>query len=235
MDPPLAARTPFRRLPPTSTDIPSSSPGFGTPVHPFIPPKLKQQPQNPTILPVLLPAATLRPLAFRTFTKKHSLTLTSPALQALASFIGKKCGAGWREEGLAEKVLEEIARAWKKNGGGVIVDDGDMLSNLLKQLDSFISGGHIVQGGLSRAASFSFKSDKGLASEPPLLRTDSVGSAGVGELDINEDDLSKDIRKWATVISAFDQPRLTYNSSRKHFEKYGSDKWYLIVRSWPEM
>ncbi|OAX80804.1 hypothetical protein ACJ72_04858 [Emergomyces africanus] len=76
-----------------------------------------------SILPILLPPPTLRPLAFRVFTKKHSLTITASSLQSLATFVGKNCGSGWREEGLAELVLDEIAKAWKKRGGGVILDD----------------------------------------------------------------------------------------------------------------
>src|ERR1700723_1369667 len=102
---------------PTPNPIPSSSPAFSTPIHPIIPRrtvpipapltlKAAASPLKPTILPILLPPATLRPLAFRTFTKKHNLTLTSSALQALATFIGRNCGSGWREEGLAERVLE---------------------------------------------------------------------------------------------------------------------------------
>src|SRR5438874_2297126 len=117
-----------------SNPIPSSSPAFGTPVHPIRAPATTAA--KPTILPVLLPAPTLRPVAFRTFTKKHNLTLSSSALQALAAFIGKNCGAGWREEGLAERVLEEVAKSWKKLGGGVIVDgDGDTLKGILKNLE----------------------------------------------------------------------------------------------------
>jgi hypothetical protein len=33
------------------------------------------------------------------------------ALQTLAVFVGKNCGSGWREEGLAERVLDEVAKA----------------------------------------------------------------------------------------------------------------------------
>src|SRR5437762_12325639 len=106
---PAHVRTaPLFRTPPTPTPsnpLPSSSPGFGTPVHPIKSQAAAVAPKA-SILPILLPSTTLRPLAFRTFTKKHNLTLTSSALQILATFIGKQCGSGWREEGLAEGVLE---------------------------------------------------------------------------------------------------------------------------------
>ncbi|KAF2272205.1 uncharacterized protein EI97DRAFT_406823 [Westerdykella ornata] len=216
--------------------IPSSSPAFGTPVHPIpprrtapirAPPALRPATKS-TVLPILLPPATLRPLAFRTFTKKHNLTLTSSALQALATFIGRHCGSGWREEGLAEKVLEEVAKAWKKSSGQVIVEgDGDLLKNILKTLEGSMSGGRIVQGSnLSRQNSFNFSVDAkapdlgpGL-SRPPL---DHNNSFGISRLEVedkeDEDDLLKDPREWLQVIGAFDQPKLVYNTSQRHFDK----------------
>src|SRR5450432_405999 len=131
--------------------IPSSSPAFATPAHP-VRPFTAAPISKPTILPILLPPTTLRPLAFRTFTKKHSLTLTSSALQVLATFIGKHCGSEWREQGLAEHVLEEVAKAWKRASGGVIVDgEGKGLKEILKTLEGNMSGGRIIQGrGISR-------------------------------------------------------------------------------------
>ncbi len=127
-----------------SDEIPSSSPAFATPVHPIKPFGIAA-PSKTTVLPILLPPATLRPLAFRTFTKKHSLTLTSPALQELATFIGRHCGTGWREEGLAEKVLEEVAKGWKNRNGGVIVDASSAeLKDILKTLEGNMIGGRIV-------------------------------------------------------------------------------------------
>ncbi|KAF2711297.1 hypothetical protein K504DRAFT_427550 [Pleomassaria siparia CBS 279.74] len=217
--------------------IPSSSPAFGTPVHPIpprrtapikAPPILK--PAKPTVLPILLPPATLRPLAFRTFTKKHNLTLTSSALQALATFIGRQCGSGWREEGLAEKVLEEVAKSWKKSGGQVIVDaDGEMLKGILKTLEGSMSGGRLNQGsGLSRQVSFNFTADanaqdlNALGARPAL---DTHSSFGISSLEVEdkekdeEEDSLKHPREWIKVINAFDQPKLIYNTSQRHFEK----------------
>jgi DNA polymerase epsilon subunit 2 len=219
--------------------IPSSSPAFGTPVHPIpprrtapirAPPALK--PAKPTVLPILLPPATLRPLAFRTFTKKHNLTLTSSALQALATFIGRQCGSGWREEGLAEKVLEEVAKSWKKCGGQVIVDaEGEILKGILRTLEGSMTGGRITQGSsLGRQVSFNFATDasaqdlNGLGARPGL---DSQSSFGISSLEVEdkdkdeEEDSLKHPREWIKVISAFDQPKLIYNLSQRHFEKYG--------------
>lgn len=213
--------------------IPSSSPAFGTPIHPINtrrtapipPPQLKPA----TILPIILPPAILRPVAFRTFTKKHNLTLTSTALNALATFVGRHCGSGWREDGLAEGVLEEAAKMWKKENGGVIVEgDGNMLKNILRTLDGCMSGGRVLSSktGLSRQTSFAFLDANNPAGElairPGLNNNESFG---VSRLDVrdteDEDDKLKDPREWVKVIGAFEQPRLVYNVTKKHFDKYG--------------
>ncbi|RYP40038.1 hypothetical protein DL766_000062 [Monosporascus sp. MC13-8B] len=216
---------------PPSDPIPSSSTAFGTPAHtprPFAPPAPKA-----TILPILLPPATLRPLAFRTFTKKHSLTLTSSALQELATFIGRHCGSGWREEGLAEKVLEEVAKSWKNRNGGVIVDGAsNELKDILKSLEGNMSGGRIVAGReLSRQNSLALEpgqeadlSNTRLGLRPAhIARDDSAASFGMSGLGVEEDepddDALNDSRKWIKVISAFEQPRMVYNVSKKHFER----------------
>lgn len=233
--PKTSARTaPVFRNGPTparSNPIPSSSPAFSTPVHPIRLSKPTEAPTKPSILPILLPPATLRPLAFRTFTKKHDLTLTSSALQSFATFIGKHCGTGWREEGLAEKVLDEAAKAWKKNGLPAIVPgEGEDLKNILRAIEGSLAGGRLVQqGSLSRQSSFAFGAqDLNGASVPDdrrpgnLGREDSQQSLGVSALGIedqeDEDSQSKDPRKWLRVVGAFEQPRLLYNIKQKHFE-----------------
>ncbi|EUC35792.1 hypothetical protein COCCADRAFT_3084 [Bipolaris zeicola 26-R-13] len=214
-----------------SDAIPSSSPAFGTPVHPInprrtapirAPPSLKPVAKS-TVLPILLPPATLRPLAFRTFTKKHNLTLTSSALQALATFIGKHCGSGWREEGLAEKVLEEAAKSWKKCGGQVIVEgDNETFKSILKTLEGSMSGGRIVQGStVGRQSSFNFGPD--ISGQTSYGSLDTTSSFGISSLEVedkeDEEDLLKDPREWMKVIGAFEQPKLVYNVNQKHFDK----------------
>lgn len=209
--------------------LPSSSPAFATPVYPV---RLRNAPElaKPSILPISLPLATLRPLAFRIFTKKHNLTLTSPALQTLAHFIGKHCGTGWREEGLAEKVLDEIARTWKKNGGGVILPgEGEDLNKTLRTIEGSMSGGRIVHTrGLTRQESFALGS-QGLGGNTAAVdgsretrgseeRQASLGLSTLGVDDDEKLDQSKDPRQWLKVVGAFDQPRLLYNTTQKHFE-----------------
>lgn len=228
---------PFRPRPaPAQSDpIPSSSPAFGTPVHPIRPQK-SVQPAKPSILPVQLPPATLRPLAFRTFTKKHNLTLTSSALQTFATFIGKHCGLTWREDGLAERILDDIAKSWKKNGGGVIVPgEGEDLKNILRNIESSLSEGRSApQNFLNRQGSFVFGAqslqDESLSpKEVPgvLSREHSQNSFGLSTLEVEDDEdenenvQMKDPRRWLKVIGAFEQPRLMYNWAQKHFEPTG--------------
>jgi len=220
----------------SQNQIPSSSPAFGTPVHPInprrtapihAPPALKPA-ARATVLPIELPPATLRPLAFRTFTKKHNLTLASSALSALASFIGKHCGAGWREEGLAERVLDEVAKSWKKSSGQIIVKgEGEALPAILKALEGSMSGGRIVTASsLSRQSSFNFGSEPEMKNtivsdtRPPL---DAQNSFGISKLDVQdkdeEEELLKDPREWLKVVGAFEQPKLVYNVSKKHFDR----------------
>lgn len=223
----------FRRqnaIPPSSA-IPSSSPAFGTPVHPLKP--FNVNAPKAAILPIILPPATLRPLAFRTFTKKHSLTLTSSALQELASFIGRHCGSGWREEGLAERVLEEVARSWKNRNGGVIVEGTSKeLHDILKTLEGNMSGGKIVGPGrgLPRGDSILEVQDADAVSTrlglrpAGLTREDSNASFGMSGLGVQEEanedeDDTNDPRAWLNVINAFEQPRLVYNVGKKHFER----------------
>ncbi|RDL37544.1 DNA polymerase alpha subunit B [Venustampulla echinocandica] len=217
--------------PAPSNPIPSSSPAFGTPAHPIRPFNAAAIPPKASILAIILPPPTLRPLAFRTFTKKHSLTLTSSALQVLATFIGRHCGTGWREEGLAERVLEEVAKSWKNRSGGVIVDgESNELKDILRNLEGIMIGGRIVASReLSRQNSLVLGSSQNgevsqtrLGLRPHLLtREDSQSSLGMSSLDVDgeDEDGLKDPRKWLKVIDAFEQPRLVYNVGKKHFDR----------------
>lgn len=191
--------------------IPSSSPAFGTPARPF---RLQKgnAPAKTSILPILLPPSTLRPVAFRTFTRKHNLTISSSALQTLAVFVGKNCGSGWREEGLAERVLDEVAKIWKRAGGGVIVEEGKgaSLKTILQTLEGSMSGGRVV-------------ASKGQDGKPSALGMDD-GQMDAAEPLVNaapeeeEGQTSLHPRNWLKVIDAFDLPRLTYNVDKKYFE-----------------
>lgn len=240
----------FKAGPGTATkeQLLSSSPGFGTPAYPIVsrPPGIRQPfaaqlntttNNAPTVLPILLPPQTLRPVAFRTLTKKHNLTLTSSGLGLLSTFVGKFCGSGWREEGLAERVLDEIAKAWKRNGGGLIVEDGPerKLSNILKTLEPCMSGGRVDVGKFSRSNSTtgspSLSRAGSFTNRPEPSRDDSQTSLGISGLAVQEDlggrdedesETHLDIRSYLKIISAFNQPRLMYSTSKKSLEPVNS-------------
>ncbi|KAF7719176.1 Uncharacterized protein PECH_001816 [Penicillium ucsense] len=228
MDPTTTPRHPnrFKMGPGASDPVPSSSPGFGTPARPLRLARVNAPPTKTSILPILLPPATLRPVAFRTFTRKHNLTISSAALQTLAVFVGKNCGSGWREEGLAEKALDEVAKAWKRAGGGVIVDEGKgaSLKLILQTLESSMSGGRVVAG-------------KGNAQDGPgrlsALVVDATGrmndannesslSTRPGETEEDDSKLPLHPRHWLKVVNATDLPRLAYNVDKKYFEAHKS-------------
>lgn len=179
-----------------------------------------------TVLPILLPPHTLRPVAFRTLTKKHNLTITSSGLALLAQFIGRFCGSGWREDGLAERVLDEVARQWKRDNGGVIMDDASdkKLKNMLKALESCMLEGRLDAGKLSRSNStVASLSRQGTSDERRgLSREDSLGISGLqveDDTDLDEEILSRqDVRAYLKVVSAFKQPRLMYSTSKKTLE-----------------
>jgi DNA polymerase epsilon subunit 2 len=223
--------------------LPSSSPAFGTPAYPIAsrPVKLAQpfavpaaQTPASTVLPILLPPPTLRPLAFRSLTKKHNLTLTSSALQSLAIFIGRYCGSGWREEGLAERLLDEVAKSWKRASGGVIVEDGSdrKLTNILKFLEPCMSGGRLDIGRLTRSNSTNNLSRQNSLSLPNgggPSREDSQTSLGLSALDVDDNDdsiqasdpdlpQSASARTFLKIISAQSQPRLSYSTTKKSLE-----------------
>ena len=222
------ARLLDQMLPQDRNDPLPSSSAFGTPIHP-----IRRNPSSeaatPSVLPISLPPATLRPLAFRTFTKKHNLTLTSSALQTIATFIGTNCGSGWREEGLAEKVLDETARAWKKNGGSLIVPgEGSELTNVLRNIEVCMVGGRVLPHQvLTRHASSISEQDLPItahARPDGISRNDSQSSLGLTRLELEDDEddpQSKGPRNWIRIIDAFQHPHITYNTAQKNFEQVG--------------
>ncbi|KAK5946035.1 DNA-directed DNA polymerase epsilon, subunit B [Knufia obscura] len=245
MEEPISTPLPahiFRAGPLPAKDVPFSSPGFATPAHPIRPretrpipaiekpafaPQLK--PNNAqTVLPIILPPQTLRPVAFRTLTKKHNLTITSSGLGALANFVGKFCGERWRQEGLAERVLDEIAKQWKRDNGGLILDDGHdkKLKNILKSLEPCMSGGKLDVTRLSRSNNTvgSLSRSDSLLNRPDVSRDDSQASLGISGLDVQDEEMEEDdtthedARAYLKVVSAFNQPRLAYSVSKKTLE-----------------
>lgn len=129
--------------------------------------------------------------------------------------------------------MEEIAKSWKKCGGQVIVEgDNETLRGILKTLEGSMSGGRVVQGStLGRQTSFNFGPE--MAGQTNHSSLDSNSSFGMSSLEVEdkdeEEDLLRDPREWMKVIGAFDQPKLIYNATQKHFEKYAESKRELNI------
>lgn len=134
---------------------------------------------------------------------------------------------------MAERVLEEVAKSWKNRYGGVIVDgEGNVLKDILKNLEGSMIGGRIVAvRELSRQNSLVLGSTQNgevshtrLGIRPSLLaKEDSQSSFGMSNLEVEEDEDEeglRDPRKWLKVIDAFEQPRLVYNVGKKHFDRF---------------
>ncbi|KAK6360570.1 DNA-directed DNA polymerase epsilon, subunit B [Orbilia blumenaviensis] len=224
--------------PPSSSAVDLSS----DPFHPlnssqFPAPRAREAPPRgqpnrpaapPRILAVDIPASSLRPLAFRIFTKKHNLTLKSEALALLCSFIGRKCGADWKTSGSAEKLLEEVARTWKRNEGAaaILVDGNDALKAVIRDLEVEGSGANKASL-LTRGESFDFAGASGMNTASPGLDDDEGSSQQhqqqSAQMVINSktgpnlEDINP--RDYIHVVDAFSQPKYKYNHSRKQFER----------------
>ena len=80
----------------------------------------------------------------------------------------------------------------------------------------------MVQGSnLSRQSSFNFGAEmSGKTSRPSLESSTSFGMSSLQVEDKEEEeDLLEDPREWVKVIGAFEQPKLVYNITQKHFDK----------------
>lgn len=119
-------------------------------------------------------------------------------------------------------------------GGGLIVEDGPdkKLSNLLKTFEPCMSSGRLDTGKLSRQNSSvgSLSRSGSFNLRPEVSRDDSQTSLGISGLTVEEpgdihdhkDTTILDPRSYLKVVSAFDQPRLTYSTSKKSVEKVSS-------------
>lgn len=134
---------------------------------------------------------------------------------------------------MTERVLDEVAKNWKKNGGGVIVigEDED-LQNILHNIEISISTGRSIhQHNPSRKSSYGLgaKNDSIAIKDMPVMlsREQLQSSHQISALgaDENQDDESvtfKDLRSFLRIVGAFEQPRLEYNWNQKNFQLIGT-------------
>ena len=134
----------------------------------------------------------------------------------------------WREEGLAERVLDEVAKIWKRIDGGVIVDgENSVFNSILKNLEDKMVAGRVEfppnldrqNSPLSRAGDPLSRSSTLVRQPSKLTITDSQTSLWTMADDTETDpDERHDLRRWLQIVGAFKQPRFVYNATRKHFE-----------------
>lgn len=104
----------------------------------------------------------------------------------------------------------------------IVEGESETLKGILRALEGSMLGGRIVQGSnLSRQSSFTFGPEtNGIPSRPAL---DSNTSFGMSKLEVqdndDEDEHLKDPRDWLKVVGAFEQPKMVYNVTQKHFDK----------------
>ena len=116
-------------------------------------------------------------------------------------------------------MLEEIAKLWKSEGGGVIVEDGPRLRSILKVIEGGASAGRegsAAKPKLTSADSFIFGNDSAidLSIEPSQVVSTTATNANDEEV---HDEAHDDPRVWLKVHSAFDLPRFNYDMDAKHF------------------
>ncbi|EEP80833.1 predicted protein [Uncinocarpus reesii 1704] len=135
-------------------------------------------------------------------------------------FVGSNCGRGWREDGLAEILLDEVARTWKNAGGGAIVEEATQpsLRKILDSLESRVSDGqlHLLPG--KAHSNTSSKNDDLLVTDTSSALYDKMDDPNSRASTLASDNLLlSDPGKWFRVINAFEQPRVIYDSDRRHF------------------
>ncbi|RPB13678.1 hypothetical protein P167DRAFT_584994 [Morchella conica CCBAS932] len=232
MNPPAKKIQAFFRpkhpLKPTNIHPPSSSTFTSDPFEPLppssLPPSSSRAP-TPRILAVEIPPSILRPVAFRVFTKKHNLTLKSDALALLCAFVGRRCGADWRDSGTGERLLDEIARQWKRNEGaqGVLVDGGEALKGVIRGMEVPGAGsagaGDLLRVGAVRGEEWDLgrgvESSQLWGAEAEAHVAAAVGG-GAGVLDVEG---GVDGKRFLKVVDAFAMPKWAYNPLKRGFEK----------------
>ena len=108
------------------------------------------------------------------------------------------------------------------------------LQEILKTLEGNMSGGKVMgpaKGSLPRGDSMLLEPTESDALNTRLglrpagpSREDSNASFGMSGLGVQEEaeeeeEEANDPRAWLKVVDAYDQPRLTYNVGKKHFER----------------
>ncbi|CCG22948.1 Dpb2 subunit of DNA polymerase II (DNA polymerase epsilon) [Candida orthopsilosis Co 90-125] len=143
-----------------------------------------------TALPIKLQPSNLRPLVFRTLTKKHGLNVNTEALSILTDTISLKFGFDWKSL-QSQKFLEEIAKFWKLEDRGIFID-GNGLKAVLKEIQ---------------------KKDE-------TVQMQKAGRTNTVVDEIVDEDVQLQWEDYFQFVSPLNQPRSLFDKSRKHFDVY---------------
>lgn len=125
-------------------------------------------------------------------------------------------------------MLEKAARIWKNDGGGIIVEaENKVFKGVLQQLESCIRRGEMQSRAWDSQTSTGTNTTNPESQEQGENKGFEISSFVVPKpktaehfVENNSQGLAeKDIRQWLKMIDAFEQPQLTYDSVKKHFEK----------------
>lgn len=141
-----------------------------------------------TSLPIKLLPSNLRPIVFRTLTKKHGLNVNSEALAMLTDVISQKFGFDWRSI-QSQQFLEEIAKFWKLEDRGIFVD-AEGLKSVMKEINLKEEALRVQKAG----------------------RTDTIVDD-----QITEDEIQIQWQDYFKIVSPNEQPRCTFDKTRKQF------------------
>ncbi|KAL6950743.1 hypothetical protein ACO0QE_000024 [Hanseniaspora vineae] len=87
------------------------------------------------IMPAEIQPALLRPLAYRTLSKKYGLNIKSDGLQELAKYIGTTYGIMWKKNSAKTiSFLEKFAEMWQEQERGLFID-GEGVKQVVKELN----------------------------------------------------------------------------------------------------
>ncbi|KAI3406930.1 DPB2 [Candida oxycetoniae] len=149
--------------------------------------------QRKPTLPIKLQPSNLRPIVFRTLTKKHGLNINSEALAVLTDIIGQKFGFAWKST-QSQQFLEEIAKYWKLEDRGIFID-----SNGLK---------HVIKDIYRKEDAINMQ--KATRSDTIVDDDDNNSNSIEDEVEIQWEDYFK-------FISPNEQPPSRFDKTRKQF------------------
>lgn len=152
--------------------------------------------ENPRSLPVRLQPSNLRPIAYRTLSKKHGLNIQTDALKVLTDTVSYKFGSEWKGP-QAQQFLEQIAKTWKQQDRGIFID-GNNLTLVIKEIL-----------GKKESTPEAVKRLNGMDKESSEVTS------------VAKEETPESFTDWMTyfkIVNPDEQPQYKFNNHRKHFD-----------------